>query len=289
MNSQHPNINFTLETEVNNTLNFLDMTVTHNNGHLSTQTYRKPTHSDLGTHYTSFIPHTFKTNTIQTLLFRAYATCSTWFTFHTEVKYLRKYFQLNGFPTHTIRTFTNRFLDKILNPKFLPPTVPKEKIYISLPFLGPFSFHIKKLLLKLLTPAYPQINFQFIFTNKNTIGNLFTYKDKIPSALQSFVVYEYRCHCSVASYVGQTACNFAKRVADHQGISARTGAPLASPPFSAIKEHCRKRHHAINPDAFNIIATAKNQQSLNILEALHIRFKHPTLNRQLDTEKLITI
>ena len=288
LNAQHPNIHFTLECEVNNSLNFLDMTISHSNGHLTTHTYRKPTHSGLGTHFTSFIPHKFKTNAIQTLLFRAYNTCSSWLTFHTEITFLTQYFQQNGFPTHIIHTFTHRFLNKKLNPKPLPQTVPKEKLYISLPFLGPFSFHIKKLLIKLLSPAYPQLDLQFIFTNKTTIATLFPYKDRIPAQLQSLVVYEYRCHCSVATYVGQTTCNLASRIAGHQGISDRTGVPLASPSFSAIREHSRKRHHAINPDSFKIIDTAKNPLHLDILEALHIKFKRPTLNIQTDTEKLIT-
>ena len=117
---------------------------------------------------------------------------------------------------------------------------------------------------------------------------LFPYKDKIPAPLQSFVVYEYVCHCSVAKYIGQTTCNFATRVAQHQGISERTGARLADPPFSAIREHSRHKHHAINPDSFRIIATAKNKQDLDILEALHIKCKHLSLNTQLETEKLIT-
>ena len=92
LNSQHPNIHFTIEHEHNNQLNFLDMTITHTNGHLSTQTYRKTTHLGLGTHYTSFIPHTFKTKYIQTLLHRAYTTCSSWFNFHTEVTCLTTFF-----------------------------------------------------------------------------------------------------------------------------------------------------------------------------------------------------
>ena len=265
------------------------MTITHTNGHLTTQTYRKPTHSGLGTHYTSFIPHTFKTNIIQTLLFRAYNTCSTWLTFHSEITYLTNYFQQNGYPTDIIHRFINQFLNKIFTPQPRSPTVPKEKIYISLPFLGPFSYHIKKSLTKLLTHAYPQINFRFIFTNTTTIRTLFPYKDKIPSRLQSYAIYEYRCHCSVATYVGQTTRNLAERIAEHQGISVRTGAPLAPPPFSAIREHSRKYHHAIDPDAFRIIDTAKNRSNLDILESIHIKFKRPSLNRQTDTEKLKVI
>ena len=61
------------------------------------------------------------------------------------------------------------------------------------------------------------------------------------------------------------------------------------PPFSAIREHALRHHHDIDPENFKIIGTAKNQLALNILEGLHIKFKQPSLNRQLDTEKLITI
>ena len=265
------------------------MTVTHTNGQFTTQTYRKPTHSGLGTHYTSFIPYKYKTNAIQTLLFRAYTTCSNWLNINTEFKFLTTYFQQNGFPTHIIRKYINIFLSNLHNPKPTTHTAHKEKIYISLPYLGSFSYHLKKFLHKLLSHAYPQLDLQFVFTNKKTIGSLFTYKDKIPRDLQSFVVYQYNCSCSAASYIGQTTCNLAKRIAQHRGLSERTGARLDSSPYSAIREHACKYHHEIDPEAFRILSTAKDRQTLNILESLHIKLKQPTLNRQLDTEMLITV
>ena len=43
LNSRHPNIKFTCETEQNHTLSFLDSTITNNNGTLSTGVYRKST------------------------------------------------------------------------------------------------------------------------------------------------------------------------------------------------------------------------------------------------------
>ena len=199
------------------------MTVTHTNGRFATHTYRKPTHSGLGTHYTSFIPHKYKTNAIQTLLHRAYTTCSTWLNINTEFTFLTTYFQQNGFPTHIIHKYIKIFRSNIQNPKPAIHTAPKEKLYISLPYLGPFSYLTKKLLPKLLSHAYPQLDIQFVFTNKKTIGSLFSCKDKIPRDLQSFVVYEYNCRCSAASYIGQMTCNLAKRIAEHRGLSERTG------------------------------------------------------------------
>ena len=282
LNSKHPNIKFTHEVELNNQLNFLDVTVTHRNGSLSTCTYRKPTHTGLGTHFTSFIPHSFKINAIPTLLHRAYVTCSTWAAMHAEITYLFTYFQQNGFPQGLIHNAVNRFLNKLFQPTPAPITVPKESLYVPLPFLGPLSFHTRNQLSKLLSKAYPQLNIKYIFTNNFTIGSLFPYKDRIPLRLQSYVVYEYRCCCS-ATYVGKTTSNMGKRMAEHQGVSDRTGTERVSKLHSAIRDHAEESGHPFDLEAFKIIGSARNSASLDILEMLNIKFKRPSLNLQTAT------
>ena len=98
LNSKHPNIKFTTEIESNQSLNFLDLTLKHQNGRITTQTYRKPTHTGQGTNFSSFIDHLFKINSVKTLLYRAYSTCSTWFAFDEELEYLFAYFCMNKYP-----------------------------------------------------------------------------------------------------------------------------------------------------------------------------------------------
>ena len=164
-------------------------------------------------------------------------------------------------------------------------------MFVKLEYLGPLSFHLRKNLRKLLVPCYPQIDFRFIFTNSNTIKNLFPYKDRIPDLLQSNVIYQYDCiRCnSDVSYIGQTSCNLAKRIAEHEGISERTGAERKSPPASAIREHCQKFHH-LPPDksSFKIISRCK-QQELTTIEAIYITLHKPPLNKQLVHEQLLTL
>ena len=264
------------------------MTVTHSNGHLSTATYRKPTLTGLGTHYTSFIPHSYKTNPIYTLLHRAYTTCSSWLSIDQEIKYLITFFQRNGYPTNLIYTHVNRFISKLHQPTPSTPTVPKDKLYVSLPYLGALSYHIRNQLNKLLTPAYPQLSIKYVFTNKQTIGSLFPHKDKIPPPLQSFVTYSYKCRCS-ATYVGMTTCNLAKRIAEHRGVSARTGKALADKPLSAIREHATHKRHPIDPNAFTIIGSARTKGALMTLESIQIKLLRPSLNIQSDTSQLLTI
>ena len=60
LNSQQPTIHFTMETENNNTIPFLDTSVTRDSDGLLTTivyTYRKPTHTDQYLAYDSHHPH----------------------------------------------------------------------------------------------------------------------------------------------------------------------------------------------------------------------------------------
>ena len=179
-----------------------------------------------------------------------------------------------------------------MNPVTKPSTAPKNKVYIRFQYLGPLSFHLRKNLRKLLTSYYPQLDLRFVFTNNNTIKNMFPYKDRIPDKLQSNIVYQYDCvRCnSDVFYIGQTTCNLAKRIAEHQGISERTGSQRSDPPISSIREHCHKVHK-LPPDetSFKIIAHASNKQELSTTEAIYITLHKPALNKQLVHDNLLTL
>ena len=185
----------------------------------------------------------------------------------------------------------NFFVNRIMNPLPKVTVAPKNRIYLKLQYLGPLSFHLRKSLRKLLTPCYPQLEFRFIFTNKNNIRKLLPYKDQIPDLLQSNVIYEYQCvRCnSNVTYIGKTTCNLAKRIAEHQGLSERTGKARSSPPTSSVRDHCLKKHNE-PPDSsgFKIIGKS-NTQDLSTLEATYITLKKPSLNTQLDHEILLTL
>ena len=70
LNSKHPNIKFTYEIEKDHCLPFLDVNIMFSNGIFSTSVYRKPTFTGLFTNFDSFIPISYKTGLINTLLFR---------------------------------------------------------------------------------------------------------------------------------------------------------------------------------------------------------------------------
>ena len=71
------------------------------------------------------------------------------------------------------------------------------------------------------------------------------------------VVYKFKCLCDANNiYIGKTIRHLATRV----------------------KEHCKLNFSC---DIFSIIDSGKNDFEITIKEALHIKFKKPTINRLL--------
>ena len=114
LNSQHNSIKFSSETEVNNTLPFLDVLIKRNNG-FSTLVYCKPTFSGHFTNFDSFIPLSFKRGLVYTLLDRYFKICSSYHIFHSEVIKLKNFLTNNGYPTPFFDLCLGKFLDKVFS------------------------------------------------------------------------------------------------------------------------------------------------------------------------------
>ena len=202
-----------------------------------------------------------------------------------------QYFTQNGYPPQIIHRFTKNFLNKIFNPPQPVHSAHKLKLYIKLQFYGTQSYSIRNNLLKFSQPAYPQIDFRFVFTNAFSLRRLFPFKDRIPNVLKSNVIYEYSCSDCEARYIGQTTRCFYSRICEHRGISDRFKRPtrLASPPFSSIRQHKEQKDHQIYNNSFKLIDQASDPHTLSLLESIHIKMKNTSLNQQLHFEDLITL
>ena len=288
LNSRHPSIKFTCETEQEGKLSFLDTTITNNNGQFSTNTYRKPTFTGLGLHYLSFLPPIYKINSIKTLLTRAYNVCSSWKAFHDEIVFLQDYFLCNGYPSKLVDKTINNFLNLKLNPPPPIATVNKDVRYFKLPYMGKLSFEIRKSFKEILKHAYPQIKFNFVFTNTNTIRNFLTKKPKPSPDLCSNVVYLFKCPSCPAEYVGSTSRWLKHRILEHRGRSIRTEAILAKPAFSPIREHSQNHSHPFTATDFTILSHHTNRLDVVISESLYINKMQPTLNGQTTATTLYT-
>lgn len=278
INNLHPNIQFTMEVQHNNSLSFLDLQVTTNNSQISTSIYRKPTFTGLCLSFFSCCPLKFKINSIRTLIHRGYHLSSSYINFQKEIEFLQNFFSENGYPVKLVERQIHKFLDNIFTKNQPVTTVPKQKIYVPLPYIGPQSCTFEKDLKNILNRSYPQCDFHFSFTNTFTIGSLFKFKDNLPADLCSLIIYKYQCESCQDFYIGSTKMQSKVRFCQHLGISPRTNRHVTSPLHSTPRIHCENNSHPFKYSNFSIIDKASSEQNLRILESLYIYKESPTLN-----------
>lgn len=223
LNSLHPNMKFTMEHEVLDRLAFLDLLLIKDDDKVEITVYRKPTHSGVFTHFTSFVPYPFKVGLINTLLSRAYRICSNWNLFHLEVEKIKSMLMMNGYTSQLIESKVGLFL----NEKFQTTNSSNEegessvmygpdqfKVYIELPYIGDTSKKIRNCLNSCLSKIKcGSVNLRF--TNSFTrLKDVFKFKDKQPAHLKSNVVYLITCSCG-RKYVGETCRNVKVRFDEH--------------------------------------------------------------------------
>ena len=157
----------------------MDINIIKTTSGIEFNVYRKPTHTDLGLSFFSFITNRIKKCTIETLLHRGYSICSNYLNIDSEFQYLTKFFTTNGYTKTYIEKIINRFLIKKQTNKLYVPGCAKLKLYISLPYFGISSEKMKKDLSKVLCKRYKFLNPQIILNNKFKIKNFFAFKDKV--------------------------------------------------------------------------------------------------------------
>ena len=179
MNSRHSNMHFTHEIENSGKINFLGLTISHDNlngFHYSTTVYRKPTFTGLFTNYNSFSCLAYRLSVVKTLVFRALRLCSTCQLFLTELKTLKILLMRNAFPSKVIDRICNSTLSRLANfSKTIGPA--KEKIYIGLLFLGKNSDNIRRILKSIAKKFLPHKDLIIYYKPGRCVSNFVQNKD----------------------------------------------------------------------------------------------------------------
>lgn len=100
-------INIEIECTIDTSVNYLDVTITNENGHLRTSVYHKPTAEPYYLPYTSDHPHKYHRNIPYTALIRAARLCSNVHAFNLERIRIDMSLLLSEYPPKFI---TNQFL-----------------------------------------------------------------------------------------------------------------------------------------------------------------------------------
>ena len=273
INKYHPNIKFTVES---NPSKFLDTNITTNTDNkISTSVHRKV--NKLPSHWTSQVPKRYKRNAINGDLNRSYRIGQD---FNYEKGKIMSKFTRAGFPVRFTNSVFEQFENKLKStdsdsdliiPKFLFEE-PKKFILIDIPFCESNETLAKRFLNKLNIFTKNQIDFAIKWSTKK-VKQLFRLKDT--NRYPACKIYEGNCSCN-KNYIGETKRNVQTRWNEHD--DPRND----SEPAKHLREF--PDHHF----QWKVIMNApSNRQKRKNLEAALIALKRPSLNDQLDSNKLI--
>ena len=151
-----------------------------------------------------------------------------------------------------------------------------------LPFLGSTTWTVKKELTRAFRQILPFCKLKLVFKTSNRLSSFFTFKDKLPAALDSHVIYKYTCaNCNV-SYVGCTKRYWEKRLEEHTHVSGLTGKPLTGVQIYAPLQHVREAKCGssakVYREDFEFIGRDNNSYILQVKESILIYKLKPKLN-----------
>ena len=273
-------MNFTSEEEVDDSLPFLDVFVMRDSGKFITSVYRKPTFSGVYTNYNSYIPLSYKTSLVSTLLYRAYTICSNWKQIHAEFSTIKSVMAKNCFPSLLLDQAIARFMNTVKSSATKNEQQPDDrKLTIVLPYLGSYTNQVERKIKHSLKQHLPSIQINFIFRASTRLQTLFSFKDKIPSYLQAGIIYKFTCGKCKSTYIGETTRHTKTRFFEHMGKSALTGKKMKRIVPSAVNDHTSKCQSVAKYADFQILGKDnKSELSLQTKETLFIHRDKPDLN-----------
>ena len=275
LNSLHPQLKFTTESETNKTLSFLDTTVRRDIGKYSTTVYHKKTFTGVYLNWFSLTAKRYKIGLIKGLLSRICKICSTNEDRDLEIEKLKHVLDLNDYPADVVNKVVKDFLDYKDKPKEIEFGPEKKKVFIVLPYASTKCEEFAKKMESLVNRNFNQVDFNVAFQAPKTIGSCFPFKDNIKKVeAQSLVVYKLSCKNCSAQYIGKTERILAHRIYEHQHGKS-----------SACYQHVKSNaNHKIDYENIEVIDRADSDNKLKIKELLHILKQEPSLNKQLNSQ-----
>lgn len=277
-NTFHQKLKFTQETEINKSINFLDLNICYNNeGNIKTKWYTKPTWSGRYLNFNSYSPMKYKKSVINSLVDRAVTLTDT----HFRPQCLEKVRQTlieNEYPKSFFEPIIKNRINKIYNAKQHITNKTINNNFISLPFIPEITNKIKNVLkpFKINIAEKPGNNTKTIFTKL---------RPKITNLEKTNIVYKIDCADCTQTYIGQTKQYLKNRVNEHKRSIRKVGQNNNT----ALAKHALDLTHNFKFEEVQILDYEPNYRKRNIKEMIFIKKHKNSLNFRTDTENLSCI
>ena len=153
INPLAPDLEYTIEHPSDTgSIPFLDVLIHPDN---TTSIYRKPTHTNMYTHYSSSATLTSKESTVRTLTRRAFKLCSPCH-LQPELDHLELTFLSNGYPLQKIRELMQHTMKRLRNSiRATPSKQDSNHLIVSIPYDARHSSPLRKSLSRYNIGSFP--------------------------------------------------------------------------------------------------------------------------------------
>jgi hypothetical protein len=191
-----------MERESNNRLPFLDVLVSKNGSTLSTNVYRKPTHTGRYLHFDSNHPHHVKRGVVRSLIHRASVICQDRHDFLNEARHIKHDLALNGHPSALVNSI-------ISTPTTSPPDIDlTTQGTVVIPYVKGVSEKFRRI--------GNRYNIRTIFKTSHTIRRAIMKTRPDRDLLETrHCIYSIPCECG-RCYIGETGRPLGVRLKEHQ-------------------------------------------------------------------------
>lgn len=261
LNTIHSKIKFKLELESDQSLNFLDLTITRVHNKLDFQIYRKPTHTDTTIPASSCHPLQHKLAAFRSYVHRLLSVPLSTDSYVKELNILYQIAMSNGYSKTIIdNLIKKKQRHRVRSLMYACPTQSPNKYSGSLTYIGPLSDKIYNILRK--------NNINVAFRTNQTLSRICNGKDYLDNSKKSGI-YKLVCEECNGVYVGQTGRNFDIRFKEHVAAYRNE-----HPDQSHFAKHLLDTGHSLRSNNnYNILHVCQKGFRLCVLEQLEI-IKH---------------
>ena len=187
------NLKFTAVIFPDGVIHFLDIKISVD----GTDAYRKDTHTDQYTHFSSFESFSRKTAWIKSLFYCAFKICTIKKLFENQTSTLKSFLSWNGYPNsiknYLIDTLKHKYNDKSLSTENLPDDDNLPKLWIRISYLGKRGKNLVNSCLKKTRRCLTHPVKFIVINDTNKISYFISKKDRIPDFFRSNLVYQLTC------------------------------------------------------------------------------------------------
>ena len=263
MNNIHNALQFKATTEVDNTISFLDLSISRQQNKLTFDIYRKPTTTGMTIHQASNHPTEHKMAAYRYLLNRMHRMPLSQELKHKELNTIYLIASRNGYSKHLVDKLNKNITAKTENQtdNTAPPTSKDKKWAV-------FGYHSP--IIRKITNLFKDTNLNIAFNTVNTTQKLLRTHTQNHDPYSHSGIYSLACNTCHKQYIGQTGRTIKQRYTEHIRYIKNND------PKSAYALHILNHRHEWGPidKTMNLLHTCKKSKKMNTLEHFYIHKSH---------------